>query len=118
MRGVTGVSAAGSASGEIKIAPRWFACYKTIMGSPLETSEAAILDRVFRPNAADWSRAVAEAVLKIQFDPSDRERMTRVGGNGERQASSHAEQAQDARTLQARRAPTGTHEVEGATFFA
>jgi len=48
------------------------------MSSPLESSEAAILDRVFRPNAADWPQAVAEAILKIQFDPSDREKMTEL----------------------------------------
>ena len=48
------------------------------MSPPMESSEAAILDRVFRPNAADWSPVVAEAILKIQFDPNDRERMSEL----------------------------------------
>jgi hypothetical protein len=48
------------------------------MSSSQECSEAAILDRVFRPSLADWPQAVAEAILKIQFDPSDREKMTEL----------------------------------------
>lgn len=41
-----------------------------------ESTEAAILNRVFRPNGDAWPRAAAEAILSIGFDPSDRERMT------------------------------------------
>ena len=41
-----------------------------------ESTEAAILNRVFRPNTAAWPRAAAEAILSISFDPSDRDRMT------------------------------------------
>jgi len=41
-----------------------------------ESTEAAILNRVFRPNADAWPRAAAEAILSISFDPSDRDRMT------------------------------------------
>jgi hypothetical protein len=48
------------------------------MNIPLETSEAAILDRLFRPNATDWPHAAAEAILSIHFDPSDREQMTEL----------------------------------------
>ena len=42
------------------------------MNPAIDKSEAAILDRVFRPNSADWPRAAAEAILDIGFDPSDR----------------------------------------------
>jgi hypothetical protein len=41
-------------------------------------SEAAILDRVFRPNNGDWPQAAANAILNIGFDPSDCERMTQL----------------------------------------
>ena len=45
------------------------------MSTPLEISEAAILDRVVRPQAADWPRPAAEAILNMQFDERDREQM-------------------------------------------
>ena len=48
------------------------------MNPALAKSEAAILDRVFRPDAADWPRAAADAILSISFDPSDRERMSQL----------------------------------------
>jgi hypothetical protein len=48
------------------------------MHPAVDKSEAAILDRVFRPNAADWPRPAAEAILNIGFDPSDLERMTQL----------------------------------------
>lgn len=41
-----------------------------------ESTEAAILNRVFRPISEAWPRAAAEAILSISFDPSDRDRMT------------------------------------------
>ena len=44
----------------------------------MENSEAAILDRVFRPNAGGWPRAAAEAILEISFEARDRERMSRL----------------------------------------
>lgn len=46
------------------------------MNTVAESTEAAILNRVFRPNAEPWPRAAAEAILTISFDPSDRDRMT------------------------------------------
>ena len=48
------------------------------MNPATDKSEAAILDRVFRPNAADWPRAAADAILNIGFDPSDRARMAQL----------------------------------------
>ena len=48
------------------------------MNPATDKSEAAILDRVFRPNAADWPRAAAVAILNIGFGPSDCERMTQL----------------------------------------
>ena len=48
------------------------------MNPAIDKSEAAILDRVFRPNVADWPRAAAEAILDIGFDLRDRERMAQL----------------------------------------
>ena len=48
------------------------------MNAALESSEAAILDRVFRPNKGDWPRAAAEAILSVGFDQNDRDRMTQL----------------------------------------
>jgi hypothetical protein len=48
------------------------------MHPAVDNSEAAILDRVFRSNAADWPRPAAEAILNIGFDPSDLERMAEL----------------------------------------
>ena len=38
-------------------------------------AEAAILNRLVKPNRADFSPEVAEALLKLDFDQADRERM-------------------------------------------
>jgi hypothetical protein len=48
------------------------------MSPTLAGSEASILKRVFRPDAGDWSRAVAETILDLGFNRSDRARMTRL----------------------------------------
>jgi hypothetical protein len=48
------------------------------MNPAIDKSEAAILDRVFRPKVADWPRAAAEAILDIGFDLSDRERVAQL----------------------------------------
>lgn len=42
----------------------------------IENSQAAILDRVIQPDSAGWPRAVAEAILGMGFDETDRERIT------------------------------------------
>ena len=46
------------------------------MSAVLETSEAAILGRVFKPGTGGWPRAAAEAMLGVSFDSEDRNRMT------------------------------------------
>lgn len=46
------------------------------MNATLESSEAAILDRVFRPDAGDWPPAAAEAILGVGFSQHDRDRMS------------------------------------------
>src|SRR5579883_1617275 len=48
--------------------------------NPMQTTnvaetEAAILSRLVKPNRADLSPAVAEALLKLDFDQTDRDRM-------------------------------------------
>ena len=45
------------------------------MSAVLETSEAAILGRVFKPEIGGWPRAAAEAILGVSFDGEDRDRM-------------------------------------------
>jgi hypothetical protein len=45
------------------------------MDIALESSEAAILDRVIRPEAGGWPRSAAEAILSVNFALKDRERM-------------------------------------------
>ena len=45
------------------------------MDATIESSAAAILDRVFLPAAGGWSRAAAEAILAVGFNESDRDRM-------------------------------------------
>ncbi len=46
------------------------------MSVQLESSEAAILSRVIQPDSGDWPQAAAEAILRIGFNETDRERMT------------------------------------------
>lgn len=53
------------------------------MSAQLETSEAAILSRVIQPESGDWSPAAAEAILRIGFNETDRERMTALCREGE-----------------------------------
>ena len=48
------------------------------MSLMLEGSEAAILDRVVRPDAGGWPREAAKTILGIGFDRGDRDRMTRL----------------------------------------
>ena len=43
-----------------------------------ESSEAAILDRVFRPDFGGWPEAAANAILTIGFDQDDRDCMARL----------------------------------------
>jgi hypothetical protein len=43
------------------------------MSVQLESTEAAILNRVIQPESGDLPRAAAEAILGIGFDPKDRE---------------------------------------------
>ncbi len=45
------------------------------MSAQFESSEAAILSRVIQPDAGDWPQAAAEAILRIGFNETDRERM-------------------------------------------
>lgn len=45
------------------------------MSTVLESSEAAILGRVIRPEAGDWPQDAAKAILGLGFDEADRDRM-------------------------------------------
>src|SRR5688500_6641871 len=46
--------------------------------TPRKDSEAAILDRLFRPEAGGWPRAAAAAILGVHFDQQDHQEMTRL----------------------------------------
>jgi hypothetical protein len=48
------------------------------MSATFESTEVAILERVFRPEAGDWPKAAAEAILRAGFGQDDRERMSRL----------------------------------------
>jgi hypothetical protein len=50
--------------------------YLITVSTVLERSEAAILDRVFRPDVGGWPREAAEAILEISFEEDDRQVMT------------------------------------------
>jgi hypothetical protein len=39
------------------------------------TAEVAILSRLIKPNRAEFAPEVAAALLKLDFDPADRDRM-------------------------------------------
>jgi hypothetical protein len=71
------------------------------MSAQLESSEAAILSRVIQPDSGDWSPAAAEAILRIGFNETDRERMTTLLG-----------------TLPAYWQATGINEIAGSAFAA
>ena len=47
-----------------------------LMNASVEGSEAAILDRVLRPEARDWLRPAAEAILSLGFDEQDHRRLS------------------------------------------
>jgi hypothetical protein len=47
------------------------------------TAEAAILTRLIRPNRADFTPAVAEALLQLDFDPKDKGRMHELAAKGQ-----------------------------------
>jgi len=49
--------------------------------TPRKDSEAAILDRLFRPAAGGWPRAAAAAILGVHFDQRDHQEMTRLMEN-------------------------------------
>ena len=48
------------------------------MSTVLDSSEAAILGRVIRPDDGDWPRDAAKAILDLGFDQTDRERMVNL----------------------------------------
>ena len=45
------------------------------MNASLDTTEAAILNRVFLPVTGGWPPAAAEAIMSLRFDDDDLERM-------------------------------------------
>ena len=56
------------------------------------TAEAAILSRLVRPNRPDFSPEVAEALLKLDFDPADRDRMHDLAAKGQEGSLTKAEE--------------------------
>jgi hypothetical protein len=63
--------------------------------TPTATAEAAILSRLVKPNRADFSPEVAEALLKLDFDPADRNRMHELAVKGQEGNLTKAEEELD-----------------------
>ena len=56
------------------------------------TAEAAILSRLVKPNQADFSPEVAEALLRLDFDQEDRDRMHELAIKGQEGSLTPAEE--------------------------
>src|SRR4051812_9220112 len=57
-------------------------------------SEAEILGRMIRPEEADLPAAVAQALLRLQFDPSDLDQMHELAVKNQADALTPAESAE------------------------
>ena len=57
-------------------------------------SEIAILERLLRAERADFSAAAARSLLKIDFEPADRERMHQLAVKAQDGTLTAAEQAE------------------------
>ncbi|HTU89972.1 MAG TPA: hypothetical protein VMF69_07740 [Gemmataceae bacterium] len=55
-------------------------------------AEAAILSRLVKPNRADFSPEVAEALLELDFDQKDRDRMHELAAKNQEGALTKAEE--------------------------
>ena len=64
------------------------------MATAAETSEAAILSRVIRPDSGTWSREAAESILRFDFPPADMRRMNTLAAKARQGTLSPAEEAQ------------------------
>ncbi len=64
------------------------------MAAALETSEAAILSRVIRPDSGTLSREAAESILKFDFPPADIRRMNALAAKSRQGTLSPAQEAQ------------------------
>src|SRR5947209_15878317 len=56
------------------------------------SAEAAILSRLVKPNRADFSSEVAAALLKLDSDPADRDRMHELAVKGQEGSLTKAEE--------------------------
>jgi hypothetical protein len=56
------------------------------------TAEAAILSRLVKPKRAGFSPQVAEALLKLDFDQADRDRMHELAVKGQEGSLTKAEE--------------------------
>ena len=59
-----------------------------------ETSEAAILSRVIRPDSGTWSKEAAESILGFNFPSSDVRRMNALAAKARQGSLSVAEEAE------------------------
>lgn len=57
-------------------------------------SEADILSRIIQPDQGTWSRDAAEAVLRFDFPPADRERMNALAAKARAGTLSPEEEAE------------------------
>jgi hypothetical protein len=59
-----------------------------------ETSEAAILSRVIRPERGTWSKGAADSILRFDFPSADVRRMNTLAAKARRGSLSAAEEAE------------------------
>jgi hypothetical protein len=64
------------------------------MSATAETSEAAILSRVIRPDNGTWSREAAESIMEFYFPPADVRRMNALAAKARQGTLSDTEEAQ------------------------
>jgi len=64
------------------------------MSGVTQSSEAAILSRVIRPESGTWSRAAAESILDFGFPPVDVRRMNLLAAKARQGSLSAAQEAE------------------------
>ena len=64
------------------------------MPAAIETSEAAILSRVIRPDSGKWSRQAAESILEFDFPAADLRRMNALAAKAREGSLSAAQEAE------------------------
>jgi hypothetical protein len=67
---------------------------RTMQLSEIQTSEVAILSRVLKPDQPSLSTAAAKAILALEFDAVDKDRMHELSAKAQEGTLTHREQAE------------------------